>query len=259
MYLKRNRQMQDFISQASRSNDLKFISSDVVSDYFSLMGIELEEIKRTGSYIEVRFSNFSTLKQNANYSQILSDYQEYLMAEYANDSNKVINIDDLQPRFYLSPYNATFYIPDEKLYIYTVVYDELREIQIDLVVNQTNADYLSAYTTEPVSAGGTYPMMRVKVYDKDNVLLINSNVKLDSISKNTPIYLRFNRTSYYPNLTIKYGNVTDINVYGRWGENNGTLLAEEKRLEAKITYLSVQYDVREGAATLRTYATMSVS
>jgi hypothetical protein len=256
-YLRRNRQMQDFVSQGARSNDIRFVTSDIVSDYFSILNIELDEIKRGGSTVEIKFSNFSTLKNGQNYSSKLSSYENFVTTTYADLTNKNINVVNFNAKFYFYPYNSTFLVNDESFYLYFVSYKKLQETSIRIKLNESNSSVL--LKTSPADEGGTNPLIKVVILDKNNLVITNKSIRLNTTKLHIPFFILFNKGSYFPTFTLNFGNKTIFNFFGPSVENNGTLYMSETKLTAYIKSLSAKYNSVNKTTILQTDATIDVS
>ena len=268
-YMQRNRQSQEFISDLTYSDRLNFIRENLVSDYFSLLDIELESIERTNETVVLKFSNFSVFRENNTYPQKLNSLENFIENDFSNMSNLHITLHNFVPEFYLYPYNTTFIIDDlenpSEFFILMGDYGKFNEMNIDIILNTSISDLNS--TNFPSNDSTNDPKIITRVFDKDNNLIMNKTIFLSSTEENEEYNVSFNKvvesysfptwsTEVLQNLIFSYGKFRKNNPYGPDTFSLATFHLKVTGLEADIEKLHLNFTSTEEKAILRTKASM---
>ena len=256
-YMVRNRESQSFLAELSHTNKLNFIKENIVSDYFSLLDIELDEISRTDSYIYIRFDNFSYFNDTSDYPSYLLDFEDFLENNFSNMSNARITLENFDPEFSFYPFNSTFLIDNlenpNEFFFYVRDYERLNEIKMDISVN-ISQDTLNS-TSWPSNDSSADPLVRVRVLDSSKNVIADKIRLLNSTEENENFVVMFNKTATdFQNLTFSYGMYRKLNPFGDDILTNATFHMLASDLKAHITNLSVNYSLSSKNAVLMTKA-----
>jgi len=254
-HIKRNRLYQTFVSQVAISAKTKFIQEDVISDYLTLLDITLDEISRNSTSITLKFSNFSLLSQDINYSARLADYENFLETTFSSLSNTKIVLNMFTPVFNFYPYNSTFSIEGKQLYFYSADYAKLNSIDIEVKAYRNETD---PTISEPIiSCGVNCVSLILKVTAENGTILKSETYVLDPVEENLPVLIRY-PTIPESNLTIEFGKHTERVVGGSDIITEGTLHIDTNNLMARITKLYIDYDTTSKNTVLQTNATIYI-
>ena len=269
-YLERNKSSQDLISSLSFSNRLNFMRENIVSDYFSMLDITLDEITRDENYIILRFSNFSTIKENSTYPNFLQIQRNFTQNHFSRLSNVNILLQNYIPEFLFYPYNSTFVIDNRRdssnFFIYIEDYNRFNGMEIDIRLNNSIANLNS--TSVPIS-NSDKPYLSVNVFDVNDDLIMSETVFLNSTTENQPFQVAFNKIvqqfilptfsiDVLQNVTFSYGRFREISLVGTDILTDATFNLQVTGLEAHISRLELNYTSTTDKAVLMTKASVTL-
>ena len=250
-YLKRNLQAQEFISETSHSNRLKFIRENIVNDFYTILDIKLDGIYRGNNNVIIKFSNFSNISENTYYLENLSRYENYIENEYSDIVNNKINITNFIPEFSIYPYNSTFLIDRYMFYLYTKDFDNVVNITIDLYLNESNTTSI----TTPENRTDGIPF-RVRIFNSTRGIIINKTTLMNMSEEGNSYFIEFDGGS--KNLTLEFGRHRQIRYFGPDIMTNGTLYVETTNMDAKIGRLWLAMKDVDEKVVLKTKAFLYV-
>jgi hypothetical protein len=272
-YLQRNKTKQDLISSLSYSNRLNFMRENIVSDYFSMLDITLDEIQRQDNYIIVKFSNFSTIKGESIYPAFLLKQKDFTENNFSHLSNVNINLQNFIPEFVLFPYNTEFII-DNRLdsrdfFIRVNNYEYFNGMEIDIKLNNS-IDNLNL--TNIPSNTSDKPYIKVRVFDINDEIIINTTVLLNSTlekTSNDEFKIVFNKTideTFFPtfsvpvlqNLNLFYGRYVEAPASGLPRRFDGTFHLRVTGIEANISRVYLNFTETIDKAVLMTRASVTL-
>jgi hypothetical protein len=271
-YMQRNKQSQEFLSEISYSTRMNFVRENIVSDYFDMLDVDLDKIERKNGNIILRFNNFSTISPNSVYPQYLLRQENFTEGYYANYSNVGLILEGFAPRFYLYPYNTTFVIdnlqnPDE-FFIYFVDSNRLNSFHIDLTLNTSIVDLNQ--TSEPTDDGGGHPYVWIRVFDKDDNLLLNSTTQLNMQTVNEDYIVAFDKITrtvtlptwtieFRQNITMEFGEYRQENIFGQDVITRNTFHLKSSEIDVDIEAIEINYTETNKKAVLKTTGLLFLS
>jgi hypothetical protein len=270
-YLQRNKNTQDLISGLSYSNRLNFMRENIVSDYFSMLDITLDEITRDEDYVELKFSSFSIIKNESVYPNLLQVQKNFTENKFSNLSNVNILLQNYIPEFLFFPYDTSFVIDNRRdssnFFIYINDFDKFIGMEIDIKLNNSITELNSTYIPSNTS---TKPYVIVNVYDiDDNLILENITGLFDSTTENDNFEIKFNKiveqqslpgytVNVLQNIIFSYGRFTEHIPFGQPITRDATFYLKVKGIEAEISKLHLKYNATIDKAVLMTKATVTL-
>lgn len=268
-YMQRNKQTQEFLAGLSHSNRLNYMRENVVSDFFTFLDIDFNGIERNDTHIIINFNNFSIFKEEKRYVGLLKMQEEFLEGLFSNLSNTRIQLENYVPEFFLYPYNTTFVVDNgnkpQRMFIYIEDFNRFNGMGIDFKLNTSIDDVNKTFI--PFNDSLSDPYFRVRVFDKDGVIIMDEFKSLNSTKENDEFFISFNKVvqtfplptfsiNVLQNVTFSYGRYRDINPFGFDTVTDATFHLEATGLEVDVQIIHLNYTRSEKKAVLRTKAEM---
>jgi len=221
-YLTRNQELQRTATLSLAGDKLSYIEDDITNNIYSdLLSINLESISRD-SYITVVF-NHSNLTLSINHSQLIQDYKTFIENNYSTLNNLDIELTGFNNNFSLSPYNSTFIIDNNMIYVYTDNPNNINNIKLVIDVNETS----NTSQGQPTNTGDIGVEVNI-TYGGER---FNPSANLDPIINNNPFYINF-----------ASGSRIEIN-FGSYNNQNGVLRINASQLKADISHFEFRYNL----------------
>lgn len=268
-YMQRNKQSQEFLASINHADRLNFIKENVVSDYFSMLDISLDEIKRNETNVILKFNNFSTFREQSSYPANLKKQELFTEGHFSNLSNINIQIENFIPEFSFYPYNTTFVIDNldksNEFFIYVNDFNRFNGIKVDIYLNTSISDL--NLTKIPVSDASNNPYLDLRIFDIDKNILLDTFAHFNSLEENGNYEIAFNKIvkqfilptysiDILQNISINYGLFRDTNLFGDDTLTNATFHLVATGLDARIGNMSLNYSATPKKAVLMTRAQM---
>ncbi|MBW2965947.1 hypothetical protein KY342_02470 [Candidatus Woesearchaeota archaeon] len=222
-YLIRNKELQRTATLSLAGDKLSYIKDDVTNNIYSdLLSINLRSISRD-SYVTVVF-NHSNLTSSINHEQLMQDYKTFVEGDYSNLNNINVNLDGFNNSFILYPYNSTFIIDSNIIYVYTINPDNINKIKL---IIDTDEATLNTSQGQPGNTGD----VEVEIELAHSGGEFNPTSDLDPTAANNPFYVNF-----------ADGSRIEIN-FGLFNGQNGVLRINASQLKADIFHLEYRYNL----------------
>jgi len=222
-YLTRNKELQRTATISLAGDRLRYIEDDITDNIYSdLVSINLESISR-GTYVTVVF-NHSNLSSSINHRQLMQDYETFIEGAYSALNNINIDLIGFNNSFSLSPYNSTFTIDSNMIYVYTENPDNIDRIQLIMDIDEAT---LNTSDGQPSDTGD----IEVEIEMTHSGGEFNPSADLDPTVNNDPFYVNF-----------EAGSRIEIN-FGLYNSQSGVLRVNASGLKADISHLEFRYNL----------------
>jgi len=234
-YLERNKDLQSVVTMSSTGGKFRYLEDDVVSNVYSnLLTVELGEISRS-STVNIVF-NQALLVPGRDYDSIVESYKDFIEGDYSSLNNVNITLIDFGNNFTIEPYNATFEILGEDIYVYTMplATNYVQSISVTVDVGGEK----SGNCEKPQDDGGAYPEITV-TYDH-TAGSCTEGLQLNPQENNDKVGDQFYMGTKNPtgSIEVKYGQIT-----GMTGDGILAILASD--IVANVTQLNIEYSLND--------------
>lgn len=180
---------------------LRYIEDDVLGNvYNDLLNLNLTEIKRSGSNLDINFTGFVKLHNNIDYDLLFNNYKTFIENNYSELNNIRITLINFSDNLIINPYNSSIDFDENDFYIYNNPIN-LNSLSFIVKVNELNYSTL----TENIQAGSL--KFNLIVINQNDQIIYNSQYLLDD-SLITTISFDFTGN----NLDFEFGNSADFHL-----------------------------------------------
>ncbi|MBU2561183.1 MAG: hypothetical protein KKD17_02715 [Nanoarchaeota archaeon] len=219
-YLTRNKELQRMATLSLAGDRLSYIEDDIADNiYPELLSLNLESIARA-SDVTIIF-NHSNLISSRDHRQLMLDYETFIEETYSTLNNIDIDLEGFNNSFSISPYDSTFIIDSDAIYVYTGNPTNISGITLTIDVSELNTSDGSPGSTGSVNvevninhAGGEF----------------SESADLDPAVANGPFYVEF-----------EDGTEVEVN-FGSYNGQEGVLRIRASGVRANIPHLELRYD-----------------
>ena len=231
IYLYRNKELQTTVTISGLSDKIRYIEDDVVSRVYSeLLSVEFGGIDK-GSTLNVSFNN-AFLNSSIDYSTIMSNYESFVEGTYSDLNKFNVTLINFGNNFTIEPYNSTFEIIGDDIYIYTMPVSP-NLVQSITVIADVEGEK-QGNCEKPQDDGGSYPLITV-TYNYDGGSCTESQ-QLNPEENNDK-----NGNQFYMDTKNPTGSVEV--KYGLISGSNGVLAVLSSTINANITNLNIEYSL----------------
>ncbi len=229
-YLTRNKELQRTATISLAGDRLSYIKDDITNNIYSdLLSINLESINpepiskgKTRRENATVVFNHSNLTSSINHEQLMQNYETFIEGTYSALNNINIDLIGFNNSFSLSPYNSTFIIDSNMIYVYTENPDNIKRIKLMMDIDEST---LNISQGQPGNTGD----IEVEIEMNHGGGEFNPTADLDPTINNNPFYVDF-----------ASGSRIEIN-FGLYNSQNGVLRINASGLKADTPHFEFVY------------------
>lgn len=222
-YLARNKELQRTATLSLSGSRINFIEDDVLNDiYPDLISTDIISISR-GNNVTIIF-NHSDLNSTINHSHLMQEYKDFIEGVYSSLNNIDVDLDGFNNSFTFSPYNSTFIVEGNIIYVYIDDLNSINKTKLTIIVDGTDINISDG---KPGSNGDIG--VEVNITHTGGEFISSAN--LDPAISNNPFYVNFNSSSRI-----------EVN-FGQYNSKDGVLRINASGLKADIPKLELVYNL----------------
>jgi hypothetical protein len=222
-YLVRNRELQRMTKISLAGDKLRYLEDDITNSIYSdMLSLPMISVSR-GQFFTV-FFNHTNLSSSINYQQKVQEYKNFIEGKYSRLQNLNIALSGFNNSFSITPYNGTFIIDTDAVYVYTGNLPALNRTSLTI---HAKGSILNSSAGHPADTG--YTGISVKILHSGGIY--DYSASLNPTATNGPFYVMFEDNSSI-----------EIN-FGKYNDNNGVLRINASGLEADLSSLELMYNL----------------